>query len=452
MKSGSLDGGLDELIKYGRAYNSDPGGFTLILMTWIGCIGSSPIALRSLPFLSFMGTLVILYFGARGFGTGPLWAILVASIPLTSSMLLHYATELRAYSMEALAVGWLFFTPLWLNQYKKGLAVFAFGIIAAILASSRYSAFLPAGAACFTALFPFKPWRQAFTRALLFSAPILFMVFAAYLLFVRYQAVEGLKPPDYVNEFLLEGKDWSSVMKAFKQNLFSAPGFSILAFVALSTVLYFFNSEKTSTWKNIIVHQGLFTAITLLITIFVSWWGKLPWAVDTRWSIGYHALGVFCLGTMIATIGINFDKTKNTKLIKWKIPVFIFLSILVFKSQQEAFSKGRPLYETVAFCLQDCKENGWGRLFVSNHAIPSARYLIEVGPFVGRFDYPDSVYFESAIEQQGQEPICATTYDSVILHDTSLMDSYLQRIKGKVVEIRKYNPTILIRIQPAENP
>src|SRR5579871_5397376 len=79
--------------------NLDPGGFTLLLHWWLHG-GTDPVWLRILPFIFFvLGAATLALIGWQRFRSLP-FALFCAVVPVPYPMLLYFATELRAYSME----------------------------------------------------------------------------------------------------------------------------------------------------------------------------------------------------------------------------------------------------------------------------------------------------------------------------------------------------------------
>ena len=123
-------GGWGDIVRFGRAMDSDPGAFTVLLRFWMMVFGFSPLAVRSLPFVFFLLTPVVVILSARRCGASPIFAALAGSIPLGFPMILHYATEVRPYSMEACAVALLFFLPCWLTDERRDRTVILIGGLA----------------------------------------------------------------------------------------------------------------------------------------------------------------------------------------------------------------------------------------------------------------------------------------------------------------------------------
>lgn len=144
----SMTGDISDVVEYNHFYNMDPGGFSLLLYYW-SKISNHHQWLRILPFLFFLGTLVALYILSTKLHKNHFAAILSGLSPLPILMFLRTGFELRAYSMELMAV------PLGLlaiNQLKNRVSLFAllsWSIAIGITLSSRYSAIVFMFVICF---------------------------------------------------------------------------------------------------------------------------------------------------------------------------------------------------------------------------------------------------------------------------------------------------------------
>ena len=115
----STPGGWDKIVEYGRVLNSDPGTYTLILRAWIKLFGADIATLRTLSLLFFLLGPVIIWLAGRRLEIPPAARAAAALAPCGSFMFYHYATEIRAYSMESLAVLYFFFLAAWTDRETR---------------------------------------------------------------------------------------------------------------------------------------------------------------------------------------------------------------------------------------------------------------------------------------------------------------------------------------------
>jgi len=446
-------GGWRQILEFGRVLNSDPGGFTALLRGWIFSFGASPLSLRSLPFLFLVLTVLIIGLSARRAGSPWMLVVLAASAPLGYSMILHYATELRAYSMEVCAVALLFFSPVWLGPRFDLRRAFLLGLIAAFLVASRYSAYFFAAAACVAALLPFQPRTEAVKRAVAFGVPIVVSVALGYLLFARLQAGGTHEPPAYVEAFLLKGKDTTAAIALLKENILGRDARPLSLYLLLAPLFVRFGPTSLSAFRQVVGQTWIFSALSLLLIVGASVAGKLPWALQTRWSIGYHALSACCLamGTVV--------------VIRWIVSLFpprpaaVALTLLVATSAvlwstqiDRAVTRSRPYYETISDhlgAIAQSRDPKTLRFFVPSNASATLRYLCEYGPYHATFDYPAKFHFETPKEVESRTPISAGQFDVIVLTHISLSENYLTRVTDGTSELqRDPQPSCLIILTP----
>jgi len=448
----SPSGGWTQMLEFGRVFNSDPGSFTLLLRGWIAVFGDSPTALRSLPFLFFLLTPGLIFAGARRVGASALLAALAASTPLGFTMLLQYSTEIRAYSMEACAVTWLFFVPCWLNRESTWPRVTLLGIVSAILLTSRYSGFFFGAAACAATVFPLRPLGSAARRVLCFSIPCAVAVASGFLLFARYQAGGTQRPPAYVEAFMLKGKTSVEILSQASDNFLSKEALPITAFLVLAPLFVWLGPRALCKLRAVIGHTVVFTAIAVVFAIAASLAGKLPWAVHTRWSIGYQALAACCLSMIVIACGSCLALWTKPLLgrILAAIATCAAVCVWVVKTNHTIHAE-RPYYETIASHLEQLRQvpNPAGlHFFVQSGASPTVRYLCEVGSLRGVFAYPKNFHFETGLEAKDASPINAGEFDYVVLTHFSAVERYRPRIVGgSSVLISAPQPSCLLLIK-----
>ena len=148
---GTLWAGLD-LGRHGNIL--DPVGFTMVLWAWVWLFGSDPATLRALPFVFFVGTLVVSYLlGRRCMGTYRTPALVLPAAVLTTYVSLQWATEIRPYSAELMGVVAVAAATLWFLKRPTWPAMLALsGVIVFFTLATRYAFALAAGAAMLTVL------------------------------------------------------------------------------------------------------------------------------------------------------------------------------------------------------------------------------------------------------------------------------------------------------------
>jgi hypothetical protein len=432
------DGGWAKIVEYSRVFNGDPGGFTALLRFWIGSFGSSPAALRSLSFFFFLLMPVIVLLSARRVGVNPVIAALAASAPLGYPMLLHYATEVRPYSMEACAVAFLFFLPCLLPDEPRDWVVLATGCAAALLVTSHYSAFLYGVAACLVALLPIRPWRKGFRRASRFVLPLGIAATASFFLFARYSfgtLMTGrarIAPP--FRPYVMSGNDTTTQLALLRENFFAYGALPITIFLLAAPLFVWLGPRSLVRLRTVVGRTFLFSALSVSLVALASLTGKMPWAWPTRWSIGYQALAACCVAMIVITAGTILWQMAETW--RWKaVEVVAAVCIVTAWSIQvlEALHSEHPYYETIASQLQalaDSPNAKSFRFFVQRNATPTTRYLVELGPLKGAFSYPKNFHFETPQEANDKTPISSRDYDIVVLTHSQFSDAYTARVTG----------------------
>lgn len=433
------DGGFAKILEYGRYMNSDPGGFTVLLRLWLALFGTSPAAVRSLAFVFFLLAPVIIFLSARRLGTDPVTAVLAASVPVGFPMLLQYATEVRAYSMETCAVVFLFFLPCWLSDRMSGWMVAGVGCIGALLATSRYSAFIAGAAACAVALLPLRPSRTAFLRMVRLAVPFAIVAIASYLAFARFQITGGGRLPAVFEPFMLIGKDFPARMALLRENFLTPGALPIPIFFVFAPLFALAGPRSLQPIRALVGKGFTFSALYVALLAIGSATGRLPWAWATRWSIGYQTLSACCLAMIVIAAGSFLVLNASTRQGKALMIAAMACFTAVWSIQvRRAVRSEHPYYETIASQLQDLAGSPGARslrFFVQINATPTTRYLVEYGPLRGAFNYPKNFHFESPAEAEGKLSIPAEQFDVVVLTHFQFTDAYRARVTGGTTRV-----------------
>ncbi len=426
------EGGFDKILEYG-SQNSDPGAFTVLLREWMHIFGTSPASLRSLPFLFLVLTCTVIVAAALRCGVHPVFAALAGAIPLWFPMLLFYATEIRAYSMDALAVAFLFFLPCWVDDVPLW-KIAAIGCLSALLVLSRYSAFLSGAAACLTMLFPIRPFGAALRRALIFGVPVVAAVVLGYVLFALPLTRGTNRPPPLYEDFLLSDKDIYTQLEMVRENFLSLPALPLTGFLIGAPLFCFFGPRKLARLRSIAGRMALFCALSEVFAAAVSWNGSAPWLMHTRWAIGFHSLSACCLamGVIILGVWIGAGAAGRTRTIRLSAAAgVLILAWIVPLKASLAFERSPE--ETIATHMESLAKAPKPkelRFYVQNFASPTVRYLCEFGPLKGVFSYPERFHFETFEEAGKSAKISADEYDVVVVTQPVSLDPYRARVTG----------------------
>ena len=286
-------------ISFGRnGSNLDPIGFTILLRGWIETLGDSPTALRALPFLFFL----LAYLAAAAFG-GWLrlpWVVNL-SVPfaaLATELPVRFSVELRAFSLELLAVictGAL--TVIAVSRRSvawSGLLALAFPVFAM---TTRYS-FVVAIAGSLGVLLAMALVTGDRRSAHVVALPLAGAAMTAGALAWNIGIFGGGRQasPTYTNFLELAGNwDPGFVAATLQQNF--ASGAQLVTGAFLVAGLVFIVGSMKSRHVRLLADSSwfplyLFVAFYELVAAGISILGLSPWNAAWRWSIGLSGLAV----------------------------------------------------------------------------------------------------------------------------------------------------------------
>lgn len=321
---------LAQGIEFGRnGYNLDPLGFTALLRVWSVVFGSDPVALRSLPFLFFVATILLsVWLGKNIFSLPWLFAV---GIPLASVawyIPMQYATELRPYSLELLGVVTIGGLVIAVVSSRSGKYVVL--LSAAILAfsmASRYSISIAVGAAIVTLLIATltqsqKSWSKVLWPGLAACVAAVFFAWNIGLFGGGRQT-----SPSYTASLdLLDSWTFTFVGTTLYDNLVQSNQIAITFLLLAALVVLALRrwggarrgrrttlrelSSISSPW----MAAALFVACYELVAVVASAAGFTPWNATARWSIGLHGL-VILAGMGIIFLGLSVLKVVVPKVL-----------------------------------------------------------------------------------------------------------------------------------------
>jgi len=443
--------GISAVWSSNQASSIDPGGFTLLLRGWFELFGGSATALRSLPFFFFSLMMLFCIKIAREFSTSWLVCGLAAAVVFFYSQLLHFSVEVRPYSMEACGV---VFSVIVLFSLIKNPSVFKsalLSLVTVVFVYSRYGFALFAAPLIGTALYLTVQNKLRVKQFAVFSIPIVFAVFTAYLDRFGFGKTE-IKPPPYVKSALLKYGNWSQTIEILKVNFLSAEAIPLTLVLILSPLLILFN--KSIRLKAFAIYVWLVTAMWALLSLM----GKMPWRMDGRWSLSLHALSVASVVVM-GSVLLNFVQKKmdGIRFRKfWPILAIILIGSICWPAYKNARTFFRywddSNFELLAHL--DAVSSSSSKIFVSTYAEPTVRYLHEYGAKKGLAkDYPVRFIFESQ-RNPNNDPsfkIKDSDLEYVLVGrlDDVLLAQYSKRIAMPTVEVKGLTPpSRLLRVIP----
>lgn len=294
---GTPPGGLRAIWDANAAANLDSGGFTLLLRLWTELLPAQTMRILPLLFglLAAAVTVLLVRTTARA---SMAVSMLAGSIVLLSPLLREYSFELRAYTMEAastLLAALVVVLPIgfWSRWSRAVIA----GLTLSLLATSRYSALVPAAIAVGLVVLDARiGLRQRLLLATM-VAPAGFVSLGM----LRAQNPTA-RPPSYVNPFVA-ASSWQSLPTAILD-----PEAAWL-FLSLAALLIF-GVRIVRTSPNLesepVVRFGVFAGLVVGAFVLLSLLGFYPFRVVTRWDISINVLlhaGASILAALILGLG-----------------------------------------------------------------------------------------------------------------------------------------------------
>lgn len=294
---GKQFGTLYDSWSYSKKYNLDPGGYTVLLRLWIEAFGTSPFVLRLLS-LTFAITPILLIFSVSRIMRLPFSiAIIAAIIPLANPGYLGYALEIRAYSMEFCGVIAIYWATVLLLKSITWRYIVLWVFVNVFFVSSRYSATIYTASACLILILSALNSRNNLFKIVVALAAVAAFVFIEYFYMLRYQAANAT-PPEYVQQFLLQGKDFWGATKILKENLLGygrtfVGRQTLLISIFILSLPIFIKIKRSGGFSEI--SQAALVAYVYVVASFIMWillsiTGKMPWSISQRWSMSYLML------------------------------------------------------------------------------------------------------------------------------------------------------------------
>jgi hypothetical protein len=415
-------GGLADVVRWNSIANLDPGGFSAILYYW-SSLDTGLVWLRLLPYLWFLASLVLLALLAWRLTASMSLSLLAAALPLAYPSFLYFATEIRAYSMEAAGV---LAGAYWLDRaiHQPGsFASLALGMVCAFFLGSRYSFVLVTAA--IATVFLLHTWRRlragsatGWRDAAEFLVPLMAGAAIIYGLTLTTQidiwlqgSVVAHGAPDYVKAHVLGRLDLSGALALVAVNTLSPAALPITTASLLCLLLILARNARPDRWWVIALHSGdrfrhLYglSAICLLLSALVSAAGAYPWNIDTRWSFYLVAVSAVSVVALVAhaTSALRAlhkqNRLRDNRIVgavRATVPGIALGVVLVVCYRAANFRQhfypdlGPSLAYLNSLVLPRHSVLVWG------YETPVVRYLYEAGPFRNHPHYPSAFQFHA---------------------------------------------------------
>jgi hypothetical protein len=392
-------GGFIGVIRNNAIANLDPGGFTIIMWLWLK-IATGVIWQRTLPFIFFL-------FGVACFGwlgwtrrRSMLFAVFSSLIPACDPLILDYATEVRAYSMEfaGIALGCVLLDKLTFHRQTL-LALFT-GIVFALFLGSRYSFGLFAAAAFFAlAVITFADTsidrRQGAMRLAAFAAPIAIAaaVIAVVAFLPQYKTRMSPDQGAYLQYFAAStaaGKSWDYLFAMLARNLLGPYGIA-LTLAALLGAAWLTRCRRLLGIGEISLDDAMFGLLSLAtIVISALVWRWHPWDMTQKWSLWLHALSAVAIVRLISSV-LAWAAPPSASAFETdaRLAAVVGVGVLALDLRLATYRRaGNNLVPVLAFLERAAPAPG--SIAVEIHWYPTLRYFYEYGAFAGSPLYPSA--------------------------------------------------------------
>jgi hypothetical protein len=390
-------GGFTGVIRNNAIANLDPGGFTIIMWRWLK-IATGVIWQRTLPFIFFL-------FGVACFGwlgwtrrRSMLFAVFGSLVPACDPLILDYATEVRAYSMEfaGVALGCVLLNKL---SHRETLPALFTGIVFALFLGSRYSLGLFAAAAFFALVVITFADRsidriQGAMRLAAFAAPI---AIAAAVIFVvaflpQYKIRMSSDGGAYLQYFAAStaaGKSWNELLTMLARNLVGPYGIAL----TLSALV---GAAWLTLWRarfglGQLSHADTLFSLLSLAAIVISAlvWRWHPWDMTQKWSLWLHALSAVAIVRLVSSV-LSWASPPNASGFEAaRLATVIGIGVLALDLRLATYRRtGNNLAPVLAFLERAAPAPG--SVAVETHWYPTLRYFYEYGAFAGSTLYPSA--------------------------------------------------------------
>ncbi|MEZ0385629.1 MAG: hypothetical protein ACAI34_01080, partial [Verrucomicrobium sp.] len=372
-------------------------GFSVILHYWL-MVARDPVWLRILPLAIFLAG--VLSLGWLGWRWRRSWrfAIFSALVPAAYPLLLDYANEVRAYSMEftGVVLGCLLL-DLFLTKPKL-LTSLAGGLVLGVFMTSRYSYVFIATAISLVWLLQIvrQPvsWSRRVAHLLLFLAPAgvagLGVVFLGFV--PQYHArivYDGGNLVGYLNPFKLGSLSWGDLLKLLAGNIFSPAALPTTVMAAVAWCLLRKSPVPVGASDPWLRSRSVYVMSLAAVLFTAALWKWHPWAVHTKWSSYLHALSAVLVVRLVADLLLVLSQREG----RWRmspplqegflvVAISVFCASFILHRRDLDFDLGRalPYFER--------HKPKRGTVSVEPHCYPTLRYFYDEGPYSGRPFYP----------------------------------------------------------------
>lgn len=414
---GETVGGWRDVVRMNRRANLDPGGFSLWLRVWSKA-GFGLAWLRLSAYIFFLVTAVLLACWARELTSSASAACLAPFILLAYGLVLSFAFEIRAYSMEiagVIAAGYALHRVVRDPSLVNHLVL---GVVCSVALWSRYSFVVVAGAAL-GALACVRAGTLDRSRVELEKLACLLVPFLnsgalIYRFMLRYHAGHAgqlrrggpnpigpaeatIQAPDYVKYWVLRGQSFGTLATVLRENFLSPPALPItLTLGALALWPLVRHRRALTDWPGSTSFPAVATMALLaqLISAALSLAGLYPWNLGQKWSLYLHGVSIVCV-LYLASAG--WWVVRRSRAAPALAAAALAVAVIV-TVRGATFRRAHWADVSPALAQLDTMSLRRGSVFVAIHDVPTLRYFYELGPRRGLGPYPEAFRFERLAE------------------------------------------------------
>jgi hypothetical protein len=392
---GQEPGGVRDVLRQNARDNLDPGGFSLFLHFWL-LAGTGMAWQRAAPLLFFLAGVAALGWLGWRWHRKVRFALFSALVPAAYPMLMNYANEVRAYSMEFAGVicGCLVLDLL--LEAPRPRRCWIGGVVIGIFLSSRYSyaIFAAALSVVFLLSLASRPapasararWALFFFAPLVCVGVVIFLkgFLPQYKLRISYKDGELL---GYLTPYMASEMSFSQISQMLRKNLFSLSALPLT--VGSMAALLFRRRRADDAAEAASYHLPFYLLPLLTVAATALLWKWHPWNMDTKWSSYLHALSA------VMTVRLTADALRAPKMGATWFPIThrlegAFLAVAIWVLSTITIVHRRPAANDLVPVLTylECADIEQQQVAVNVHWYPTLRYFYEEGIFEKGSHYP----------------------------------------------------------------
>jgi hypothetical protein len=417
---GETLGGWRDVVRMNRYTNLDPGAFSLWLHVWTkGGLGLVWLRLSAYVFYLVMAALLARWaLELTGSGVA---ACLAPFIPLAYGLVLSFAFELRAYSLEIAGVVAAGYALHRVVRAPGALNHLLLGAVCSVLLWSRYSFVVVAtsaiGALACVRARAIGRSRDEWENLACLLVPFLNSGALIYRFMLRYQArlldpahsdpasaaPPTIEAPEYVKQWVLRAQPPGALVTTLRENFLSGPALPILLILgALACWPILRRQHALAGWPGSRSFPAIATLALLaqLISATLSLAGLYPWNLGQKWSLYLHAVSIVCV-LYLAAAGWWLGRHTRAAPV---LATMAMAAAVLLTVRAAIFHRTHWADISPALTQLDTMPLRRSSVFVGIHEIPTVRYFYELGPHRGRGSYPEAFRFQRLGEA---EPIDA---------------------------------------------